>query len=78
MGSTDGVGGAQRPARKGRNALRPYWFPKGRAAPQSGQVHQMLLHVMPQRFSSMQAWQIWKPHGQVQQKSKVLLQQQHR
>jgi len=53
----------------------PYWFPKGRVAPQSGQVQTMLLHVMPQRFSSMQVWQIENPQAQLQQKRKFPPQQ---
>jgi hypothetical protein len=36
------------------------------------------LHVNPHRFSSMQALQIWKPQGQIQQKSRFSPQQLHR
>jgi len=43
-------------------------LPKGRMAPQSGQVHTMPLQVMPQKFSSMHSEQIMNPQGQFQQK----------
>lgn len=36
----------------------------------------MPLQDMPHTFSSMQAWQIMKPHRQLQQKGTVWLQQQ--
>jgi hypothetical protein len=48
--------------------LAPQSFPKLRMAPQSGHVQTMPLHVMPQKFSSMQSEQIMNPQGQLQQK----------
>lgn len=58
-----------------KNRLENYWFPKERTSPQSGQTQVMLLHVMPQRHSSMQVWQISNPQAQLQQNRKVFWQQ---
>jgi hypothetical protein len=52
-----------------------YWFPKPFCAPQSGQSQVMALQDMPQRFSSMHAWQILKPQRQDQQKGTAWRQQ---
>jgi hypothetical protein len=37
---------------------RPYWFPKPFCPPQSGHCHVIPLQDIPQKFSSMQSWQI--------------------
>jgi hypothetical protein len=54
-----------------------HWFPNPFGAPQSGQSQVIALQVMPQRFSSMQFWQIRKPHRQDQQKGTTFRQQWH-
>jgi hypothetical protein len=43
--------------------------------PQSGHCQVMPLQDMPHKFSSMQTWQMAKPHRQVQQKGALSLQQ---
>jgi hypothetical protein len=56
---------------------RGHWFPNPFGAPQSGQSQVMALQERPQRFSSMQSWQILKPHRQDQQKGVAFRQQWH-
>jgi len=52
-----------------------YWFPNPFWPPQSGHCHVMPLQDIPQKFSSMQSWQIANPHLHLQQKGAALLQQ---
>jgi hypothetical protein len=54
-----------------------YWLPKPFQRPQSGHSQTMLLQDMPQMFSCMQAWQMAKPQGQLQQKGAWTRQQWH-
>ena len=52
-----------------------YWFPSPFCSPQSGHCQVMALQDIPQIFSYIQAWQIWKPHRHRQQKRNSFLQQ---
>jgi hypothetical protein len=54
---------------KGLRSLNAhYWLPNPFCIPQSGHCQVMPLQDMPHTFSSMQLWQIAKPHLQLQQK----------
>jgi hypothetical protein len=50
-------------------------LPKPFHCPQSGHFQVMPLQDIPQKFSSMHAWQMAKPHRQRQQKGSVSPQQ---
>ena len=52
-----------------------YWFPNPFWSPQSGHCQVMALQDIPQMFSCIHAWQIWKPHRHRQQKRNSRLQQ---
>jgi hypothetical protein len=59
----------------GELGFAPYWLPKPFHCPQSGHFQVMPLQDIPQKFSSMHAWQMAKPHRQRQQKGSVSPQQ---
>lgn len=55
--------------------MRHHWFPNPFCAPQSGHCQVIPLHDMPQKFSSMQSWQMAKPQRHCQQNGTLAPQQ---